>query len=70
MPRTTAAVLMSVVFVFLAAIFLTLAATVGSPPARKSWLRIGIIFAVGGTSDFSNASWINSSNILDLLVPQ
>jgi drug/metabolite transporter (DMT)-like permease len=33
-------------FVLLAAIFLILSATRGSPPARKTWRRIGIIFAM------------------------
>jgi hypothetical protein len=36
----------SAFFALLAAIFLTLSATCGTPPARKTWRRIGIIFAV------------------------
>jgi hypothetical protein len=32
-------------FALLAAIFLILSATRGSPPARNTWRRIGIIFA-------------------------
>jgi len=38
--------LISSFFALLAVIFLVLAATRGSPPARKTWRRIGIIFAV------------------------
>jgi bacteriorhodopsin len=33
-------------FGLLAIIFLVLSATRGTPPARKTWRRIGIIFAV------------------------
>jgi hypothetical protein len=33
-------------FAILAAIFLVLSATRGSLPARKTWRRIGIIFAL------------------------
>ncbi len=33
-------------FALLAAIFLTLATLRGTPPARKTWRRIGIIFAL------------------------
>jgi hypothetical protein len=36
----------SAFFAMLAAIFLTLSFTRGSPPARKTWRRIGIIFAL------------------------
>ena len=36
----------AVFFGLLAAIFLVLSATRGTPPARKTWRRIGIIFAV------------------------
>jgi hypothetical protein len=33
-------------FAVLAAIFLVLSATRGTPPAKKTWRRIGIIFAI------------------------
>ena len=33
-------------FTLLSAIFLLLSLTRASPPARKTWLRIGIIFAL------------------------
>jgi hypothetical protein len=33
-------------FGLLAVIFLVLSATRGTPPAKKAWRRIGIIFAV------------------------
>lgn len=36
----------SAFFALLAAIFLVLSATRGAPPARKTWRRIGIIFAL------------------------
>ncbi len=38
--------LVAAFFALLAAIFLILSATRGSPPARKTWRRIGIVFAV------------------------
>jgi hypothetical protein len=38
--------LISAFFALLAAIFLVLSATRGTPPARKTWRRIGIIFAL------------------------
>jgi hypothetical protein len=37
--------LMAAFFALLAAGFLVLSATRGTPPARKTWRRIGIIFA-------------------------
>jgi hypothetical protein len=36
----------SAFFALLAATFLVLSATRGSPPARRTWRRIGIVFAV------------------------
>ena len=36
----------SAFFALLAAIFLVLSAVRGTPPARKTWRRIGIIFAL------------------------
>ena len=38
--------LIAAFFALLAAIFLVLSATRGSPLARKTWRRIGIIFAL------------------------
>ncbi len=40
-------------FGLLAAIFLILSATRGSPPARKTWRRIGVIFAVAAVVIFA-----------------
>jgi type IV secretory pathway VirB2 component (pilin) len=40
-PHNTA-----VLFAVLAVIFLVLSATYGTPPAKKTWRRIGIIFAL------------------------
>jgi bacteriorhodopsin len=39
-------------FALLAAIFLVLSSTRASPPARKTWLRIGIIFALVALATF------------------
>jgi drug/metabolite transporter (DMT)-like permease len=38
--------LFSAFFAMLAAVFFVLSATRASPPARKTWRRIGIIFAL------------------------
>jgi hypothetical protein len=43
---TSIATSVAAFFALLAAIFIALSATRGTPPARKTWRRIGIIFAV------------------------
>jgi hypothetical protein len=43
----------SALFALLAAIFLVLSATRASPPAKKTWLRIGIIFALVAIATFT-----------------
>ena len=45
MPSTTSHYV-AALFVLLSAIFLILSFTRAASPARKTWLRIGIIFAV------------------------
>ena len=44
--------LIAAFFGLLAAIFLVLSGTRGTAPAKKTWLRIGIIFAVIALSIF------------------
>jgi hypothetical protein len=39
-------------FLLLSALFLLLSFTRGSPPARKTWLRIGLIFALVALATF------------------
>ena len=46
MKPVLVAPLIAAFFALLAAIFLVLSATRGSPMARKTWRRVGIIFAL------------------------
>jgi hypothetical protein len=44
--------LISAFFALLAAIFVTLSFIRGTPPARKTWRRIGLIFALVAVAIF------------------
>jgi hypothetical protein len=51
--RATSSYYIPAFFTLLSALFLLLSLTRVSPPARKTWLRIGIIFALVALATFA-----------------